>query len=54
LGFDGSVRQAGWTTQHLPPGQKLREPQPLFVKLDEDIVVEENNRLGFVKDNKKE
>jgi methionyl-tRNA synthetase len=54
LGFDGSVREAGWRTQHLPPGQKLREPQPLFVKLDEDIVVEESNRLGFVKDNKKE
>ena len=54
LGFDGSVREEGWRTQRLPPGQKLREPQPLFVKLDEDIVVEENNRLGSVEENKKE
>jgi methionyl-tRNA synthetase len=54
LGFDGSVREVGWKTQCLPPGQKLREPQPLFAKLDEDTVLEENNRLGSVENNKKE
>jgi methionyl-tRNA synthetase len=54
LGFDGSVREAGWKTQFLPPGQKLREPQPLFAKLDEDTVLDENNRLGSVEDNKGE
>jgi methionyl-tRNA synthetase len=51
LGFDGSVKEAGWKVQFLPPGQKLRQPQPLFVKLDEDIVAEESSRLGSLKEN---
>jgi len=46
LGFDGSVKEEGWKVQFLPPGQKLRQPQPLFVKLDEDIVAKESSRLG--------
>lgn len=54
LGFDGSVRETGWKTQYLPPEQRLREPQPLFAKLDEDTVLEENNRFGSVGNNKKE
>jgi len=54
LGFDGSVKEGGWKTQFLPLGQRLREPQPLFVKLDEEMVGEENNRLRSVKENKKE
>jgi methionyl-tRNA synthetase len=45
LGFDGRVEKLGWKVQFLPPGQKLREPQPLFVKLDEDIVTKEGSRL---------
>jgi methionyl-tRNA synthetase len=52
LGFDGSVRDAGWRTEFLPPGQRLREPQPLFAKLDEDLVAEEGNRLGSVEEHK--
>jgi methionyl-tRNA synthetase len=54
LGFDGSAKEEGWKTQFLPPGQRLREPQPLFVKLDEDMVVEEGSRLGSAKENDKE
>ena len=54
LGFDGSVRDAGWRTQYLPPGQGLCEPQPLFAKLDEDLVAEESNRLGSVETSKDE
>jgi methionyl-tRNA synthetase len=50
LGFDGSVKEAGWKVQFLPPGQKLRQPQPLFVKLDEDIVAKESSRLGSLKE----
>ncbi len=46
LGFDGSVKESGWKAQFLPPGQKLRQPEPLFVKLDEDIVAQETSRLG--------
>jgi methionyl-tRNA synthetase len=52
LGFDGSVKEAGWKVQFLPPGQKLHQPQPLFVKLDEDIVTKETSRLGSPKENK--
>jgi methionyl-tRNA synthetase len=48
LGFDGSVQEIGWRVQVLPPGQKLREPQPLFVKLDEDIVAQETSRLDSI------
>ena len=53
LGFDGSVGEAGWKIQFLPPGQKLRQPRPLFVKLDEDIVAEETSRLGSPKENQR-
>jgi len=53
LGFDGSVKEAGWKVQFLPPGQKLRQPQPLFIKLDEDIISEESSRLGSLKENQK-
>ena len=53
LGFDGSVKEGGWRIQVLPPGQILRQPQPLFVKLDEDIVAEESNRLDPLNENQK-
>jgi methionyl-tRNA synthetase len=53
LGFDGSVKEGGWRTQLLPPGQRLCEPQPLFVKLDEDIVAEESSRLNSMKETDK-
>jgi methionyl-tRNA synthetase len=53
LGFDGSVRDAGWKIQFLPPGQKLCQPQPLFVKLDEDIVAKETSQLGSPKENQR-
>jgi methionyl-tRNA synthetase len=46
LGFDGGVEDYGWRPQPLPPGQKLREPQPLFAKLDESIIEEETRRIG--------
>jgi methionyl-tRNA synthetase len=53
LGFDGRVEEKGWKIQFLPPGQKLRQPQPLFVKLDEDIVAKESSRLDSLKGNQK-
>ena len=46
LGFDGKVEEYGWKPQTPPPGQKLREPKPLFVKLDESIIEEETKRIG--------
>jgi methionyl-tRNA synthetase len=46
LGFSGRVEDSGWKWQDLPPGQKLKEPQPLFKKLDESIIEEETRRIG--------
>jgi methionyl-tRNA synthetase len=46
LGFKGSVESDGWQI-HLPqPGQRLLPPEPLFSKLDEELVAEETARLG--------
>ena len=50
LGFDGSVEGAGWKFQSLPPGQELRQPQPLFAKLDDSIISQEISQLGSVFD----
>ena len=46
LGFNGKVEDFGWKTQPVPPGQKLREPKPLFTKLDERIIEEETKHIG--------
>jgi methionyl-tRNA synthetase len=46
LGFDGNVKEAGWKFQAPVPGQKLRQPEPLFAKLDDSIVAQETSRLG--------
>ena len=46
LGFDGSLRDGGWTIGRIVPGQHLTSPQPLFTKLDEAVVAEEDARLG--------
>ncbi|MBA7682910.1 Methionine--tRNA ligase [subsurface metagenome] len=53
LGFDGSVKEQGWKMQFLPPAQKLRQPQPLFIKLDEEIVAKESSRLSSLQENEK-
>ncbi len=50
LGFGGSVEGAGWKFQSLPPGQELRQPQPLFAKLDDSIITQETDRIGSVFD----
>jgi methionyl-tRNA synthetase len=46
LGFKGKVEDYGWQPQPLHPGQELREPRPLFTKLDESIIEEETRRIG--------
>ncbi len=45
LGYSGSVQEYGWYFELPPAGQKLVTPQPLFTKLDEKQVEEENSRL---------
>ena len=49
LGFEGYVEASGWsweaTTDWLPPGQVLAPPEPLYEKLDEELIKEETRRL---------
>jgi len=45
LGFAGSIEEEEWGFHPLSPGQKLAPPEPLFAKLDEQIVAEETGRL---------
>lgn len=47
LGFDGEFEASGWSYQSPLPGQALPVPQPLFDKLDDDIVAEETSYLGI-------
>jgi methionyl-tRNA synthetase len=49
LGFAGKIEDYGWNWQDLSPGQKLLEPKPLFVKLDDKLVKEETARLGHIR-----
>ncbi|MEE8472828.1 MAG: methionine--tRNA ligase [Dehalococcoidia bacterium] len=46
LGFEGSPEEAGWAWLVPPPGQKLGSPEPLFVKMDEQIIADEMARMG--------
>jgi len=46
LGFDGEVQDSGWSVDEPTPGQKLRPPEPLFTKLDEEVIETEEARLG--------
>ncbi len=52
LGFTGRVQDQGWTWRPdgLKPGQGLESPEPLFVKLDEEIVERETQRIGQAPD----
>lgn len=47
LGYSRGVIEAGWKRGEIKPGAPLGEPAPLFKKLDESIVAEENLRLGI-------
>ena len=40
LRYDHSSASGVWAAGVLPPGQALREPKPLFVKLDEAVMAE--------------
>ena len=48
LGFEGRVEDDGWQLHFPSSGQRLLLPEPLFSKLDEELVEEETSRLGGV------
>lgn len=45
LGFDGDVLGDGWRRRAIEPGASFPEPEPLFKKLEPEIVAEERARL---------
>ena len=47
LGFGGAIEEEGWGFHPLPSGQKLAHPEPLFDKLDEQIITDETGRLSM-------
>jgi len=47
LGFKGNIEDGGWQLHFPSPGQRLLPPEPLFSKLDEELVAEETKRLGL-------
>ena len=46
LVYDGRAAIGEWRASELRPGQALRAPSPLFVKLDAEIVEQERQYLG--------
>ena len=46
LGYDTTIAEEGWRLIRPKPGQALREPAPLFAKLDPAVAEEEEERLA--------
>jgi len=46
LTYDHGGAIGTWAKSQLPPGLPLRQPAPLFKKLDESVIEEEYARLG--------
>jgi methionyl-tRNA synthetase len=46
LVYDGTAASGQWVPSDLKPGQALRQPQPLYKKLEESVAEEERARLG--------
>jgi methionyl-tRNA synthetase len=46
LVYDPSRATGQWQPSKLKPNQRLKQPQPLFPKLDEELIEEERTRLG--------
>ena len=45
LRYDGSSAQGAWVPSDLQPGQVLRQPGPLFTKLEPEVVDQEMERM---------
>jgi hypothetical protein len=40
LRYDNSSARGRWEADELPSGQAMREPEALFVKLDDDLMAD--------------
>jgi hypothetical protein len=47
LGFSGELAAGGWRLRLAEPGQKLPPPEPLFKKLEEEVIARETTRQGL-------
>ncbi|MFA9490401.1 MAG: methionine--tRNA ligase [Anaerolineales bacterium] len=47
LTYNPAKSTGRWAPSDLKPGASLRKPKPLFKKFDDDVIEEENNRLGL-------
>ena len=45
LRYDDAMASGGWSSSHLPAGQALRQPAPLFLKLEPSVVDAEIERM---------
>ena len=46
LTYDPSLSTGAWKGSELKPGQRLREPEPLYIKLDDTVIEKERAHLG--------
>jgi methionyl-tRNA synthetase len=46
LGFEGKIENSKWVIVVPEPEQKLVEPQALFIKLDDELIETETQKLG--------
>ena len=46
LRYDASTAHGRWAPSDLTPGQALRQPGPLFVKLEPEVAEAEVERMG--------
>jgi methionyl-tRNA synthetase len=46
LTYNPTKSTGRWAPSDLKPGTSLKKPKPLFKKFDDDVIEEENNRLG--------
>ena len=46
IGQKTDIETVGWKHTAIQPGTKLPKPEPLFLKLDPELVSEEESRLG--------
>jgi methionyl-tRNA synthetase len=46
LGYQQGEGKGEWKPSQLAPGQALKEPQPLYRKLDPEVAEQERARLG--------
>lgn len=54
LGFSGELSRGNWDALHatpIPPGQKLREPQILFRKVEDEEILSQIEKLGKMEKN---